>query len=139
MMDLPLLQPVESGTYFMDPDLDPATPLRVVYKLPVDGWSQWLGAVKFGDDGHVALTVTTVNNLVNHGCNDHSHADPPIGPHVDDLVVGLAELAPFQVTSAPEDVTMYGYSGRHLEWAVPDLTVEGTGDALTSPDAPAGN
>jgi hypothetical protein len=115
---------VEPGTYFMDPDLDPDTSLRVVYDLPVDGWSHWLGAVKFGDDGHVALTITTVNNLVNHGCDDHSHAEPPVGPSVDDLVAGLAGLAPFQVTSTPDDVTAYGYSGSHLEWIVPELEGE---------------
>lgn len=131
IMDLPHLQPVEPGTYFMDPDLDSATPLRVVYELPVDGWSHWLGAVKFGDEGHVAFTITTVNNLVSHGCDDHSHSEPPIGPGVDDLVAGLAELAPFQVTSAPEDVSVYGYSGRHLAWAVPELPVDESGDQLT--------
>jgi hypothetical protein len=131
MMDLPHLQPVKPGTYFMDPDLDPATPLRVVYELPVDGWSHWLGAVKFGDDGHVALTITTVNNLVKHGCDDHAHAEPPIGPSVDDLATALGGLAPFQVTSPAEDVIVYGYSGRHLEWIVPELPVDGSGDQLT--------
>jgi hypothetical protein len=131
MMELPLLQPVNPGTYFMDPDLDPATPLRVVYEIPVDGWSHWLGTVKFGDHGHVALTITTVNNLVNHGCDDHAHANPPVGPAVDDLVTGLAALAPFQVTSPPEDVTAYEFAGRHLEWTVPDLPVQGAGDALS--------
>lgn len=30
------LQPVEPGSYIMDPDLDPSTPLRVVYDIPVD-------------------------------------------------------------------------------------------------------
>jgi hypothetical protein len=41
---------------------------------------------------------------------------------------GLAALAPFQVTSAPEDVTIYGYTGKHLELTVPDLPVDGVGD-----------
>ena len=106
MMDLPHLGPVEPGRYYMDPDLDPDTPLRVVYEIPVDGWSHWLGTVKFGEDGHVALTITTVNNLVIDGCSDHSHADPPIGPTLDDLAIALSELAPFQVTSPPQDVTV---------------------------------
>ena len=138
MMDLPHLGPVEPGRYYMDPDLDPDTPLRVVYEIPVDGWSHWLGTVKFGEDGHVALTITTVNNLVIDGCSDHSHADPPIGPTLDDLAIALSELAPFQVTSPPQDVTVYGYSGRHLEWTVPELPVQGSGDTLTFTDCVGG-
>lgn len=129
MWTLPLLGPVEPGTYFVDPDLDPSTRLRVVYDIPVEGWSQWAGAVKFGDDkGHVAVTITTVDNLVGEGCSDHSHSDPPVGSGVDDLATALADLAPFQVTSPPKDVTVYGYSGRYLELTVPDLPVEGSGD-----------
>jgi hypothetical protein len=115
----------------MDPDLYPGTPLQVVYEIPADGWSQWLGTVKFGDAGHVALTITTVNNLVIDGCHDHSHAEPPIGPTVDDLAIALTELAPFQVTSPPQDVTVYGHGGKHLAWTVPDLPVQGSGDSLT--------
>ena len=73
------------------------------------------------DDGHVGVSITTVVNLVGHGCRDHYAADPPVGPTVDDLATALSELAPFEVTSAPEDVTIYGYSGRHLAWTVPDV------------------
>ena len=69
--------------------------------------------------------ITTVTNLVGHGCRDHSWADPPVGPSVDDLATALADLAPFRVTSPPKDVTIYGYSGKHLELTVPDLPVEG--------------
>jgi hypothetical protein len=126
--DLPQLAPVDPGTYFMDPDLDSSTPLRVVYEVPAEGWSQWVGAVKFGDEGHVAVSITTVTNLVSDGCSDHSHSDPPVGPTVDDLATALADLAPFQVTSPPKDVTVYGYDGKHLELTVPDLPVEGSGD-----------
>jgi hypothetical protein len=125
--DLPKLAPIEPGTYFMDPDLDLSTPLRVVYEVPAEGWSQWVGAVKTGDEGHVAVTITTVVNLVRHGCDDHSRADPPVGPTVDDLATALANLAPFRVTSAPKDVTLYGYNGRYLELIVPNLPVEGSG------------
>ena len=121
--------PLEPGTYFIDPDADPSTPLRVVYQVPVEGWRQWLGATRFAGDEHVTVSITTVTNLVRHGCRDDSPADPPVGSSVDDLATALADLAPFQVTSPPEDVTVYGYSGKHLELTVPDLPVAGDGFA----------
>jgi len=127
-MDLPPFAPLEPGTYFIDPDLDPSTPLRVVYEVPAEGWTMWIGAAKSADDGHVMVSITTVTNLVRHGCRDHSWADPPVGPSVNDLAAALADLAPFRVTSPPKDVTIYGYSGKHLKLTVPDLPVEGEGD-----------
>ena len=68
-----------------------------------------------------------MTNLVRHGCLDHSWADPPVGPSVDDLAAALADLAPFRVTSPPEDVSIYGYRGTYLELTVPSLPVEGEG------------
>jgi hypothetical protein len=130
IMELPNFSPLELGTYFIDADQDPSTSLRVVYEVPAEGWSQWIGAAKFADDGHVGVSITTVTNLVRHGCRDHSPADPPVGPSVDDLATALADLAPFRVTSPPNDVTIYGYRGKHLELIVPDLSVEGRGDDL---------
>jgi hypothetical protein len=127
-MELEPFAPLEPGTYFIDPDLDPSTPLRVVYEVPFEGWSMWIGATKSSDDGYVMVSITTVTNLVRHGCRDHSWADPPVGPSVDDLAAALADLAPFRVTSPPKDVTVYGYHGKHLELTVPDLPVEGEGD-----------
>jgi hypothetical protein len=122
IMDFEPLGPIEPGTYFMDADLNPSTPLRVIYDVPAEGWSQWIGAAKFGpNDGHVGVSITTVVNLVTDGCRDHFAAVPPVGPTVDDLATALSELAPFEVTTAPEDVTIYGYSGTHLEWTVPDI------------------
>lgn len=119
---------LDPGLYFHDPDLDPSTPMRVVYEMPADGWSQWIGGAKFSDAGHVGVSITTVVNLVADGCRS-SWADPPIGPTVDDLAQGLARLPPFQVTSPPTDVTAYGYGGKNLVWTVPDLPVSGEGDA----------
>ena len=127
-MELEAFAPLEPGTYFIDPDLDPSTPLRVVYEVPFERWSMWIGAAKFAGDGHVGVSITTVTNLVRHGCRDHSWADPPVGPSVDDLADTLADLAPFRVTSPPRDVTVYGYIGKHLELTVSDLPVEGEGD-----------
>jgi hypothetical protein len=47
---------------------------------------------------------------------------------LDDLATALAELAPFRVTSPPTDVSIYGYSGKHLELTVPDMPFEFRGD-----------
>ena len=128
VMELEPFAPLEPGTYFIDPDGDPSTPLRVVYEVPFEGWSMWIGAAKFADDGHVGVSISTVTNLVRHGCRDHSWADPPVGSSVKDLAAALADLAPFRVMSPPKDETIYGYSGKHLELTVPDLPVEGEGD-----------
>ena len=137
IMSFPPLAPIEPGAYFIDPDHDPSTPLRVVYRVAADGWSQWVGAGKFAGDGHVGVSITTVVNLVRHGCRDHSRPDPPIGPTVDDLAAALADLAPFRVTSPPKDVTIYGYSGSHLELTVPKIDFTGcAGGQLKSWVAP---
>jgi hypothetical protein len=128
IMELPDFAPLEPGTYFIDPDADLSTPLRVVYEVPVEGWSMWTGAAKFAAGGHVGVSITTVTNLVRHGCRDHSPADPPVGPTVDDLATALSDLAPFEVTASPSDESIYGYRGKHLELTVPDLPVEGQGD-----------
>ena len=120
-------QPIEPGLYFVDPDGDPATPLRVTFQVAEKGWiGGWFGPLKPTDDGHVVLSITTVTNLVTDGCTDHTPAVPPVGPTVDDLAAGLAGLSPFEVTSAPRDVTMAGYSGTHLSLRVPDVPMSGT-------------
>lgn len=125
MMDSEPLGPIEPGTYFIDADLDPSTPLRVLYDIPAEGWSNWIGAAKFGPDGgHVGVSITTVVNLVTDGCRDHLAAEPPVGPTVDDLATALSELKPFEVTTPPSDVTVYGYRGKHLELTVPDMAFD---------------
>jgi len=119
VMELPEFAPLDPGTYVIHPDS--STRLRVTYEVPSEGWAAWTGAVKWDDVAHRldAVAITTVTNLVRDGCSDHSYADPPVGPSVDDLASGLAELAPFRVTSPPKDVTVDGYRGKHLEWTIP--------------------
>lgn len=53
-MELPGLGSIDPGTFFMDPDLDPSTPLRVVYEVPVEGWSQWAGEGSWFGPGRTA-------------------------------------------------------------------------------------
>ena len=49
IMELEPFVPLEPGNYFIDPDGDPSTPLRVVYEIPAEGWSRWIGAAKPAD------------------------------------------------------------------------------------------
>ena len=128
--DLQPLGPLPPGAYFVDPDGNTFTKLRVRYDVRADGWSQWTGAAKFSAVGHVGVSITAVVNLVRDGCVEHAWAAPPIGPSVDDLVAGLTTLRPFEVTSAPSDVTVYGFRGKHLELTVPALPVERGGEGL---------
>ncbi|HEY3428729.1 MAG TPA: hypothetical protein VGK83_08695, partial [Acidimicrobiia bacterium] len=124
ILDLPHFVPLEANTYYIDPDNNPSTPLRVMYTISEEGWLQWIGTFKpeeaDGEDRFVGVSIATVSNLMADACVDQRPADPPIGPTVDDLAAALAELPPFQVTKPPSDVTNYGYSGKHLELTVPD-------------------
>jgi hypothetical protein len=126
--------PSAPGRWFVDPDGDAATPLRVSFQVP-EGWASWFGATKYveGDaDGFTGLSITTVTNLVSDGCRDHTALDPPVGPTVDDLATALSELAPFEVTARPTDVTLLGHQGKHLELTVPAMRIAGGGDATLS-------
>lgn len=128
---------LEPTTYWVDPDFDSCTPLRVLYTIPAEGWQAWTGAFKETGDQRVGVSIVTVTNLVVDGCADHGLADPPVGPTVDDLATALADLPPFVVTSPPSDVTIYGYSGKHLELAVPEIEfTDCVEDELISWDAP---
>lgn len=116
--------PLEPGDYFIDPDGDATTPMRVTFSVPVKGWTSWYGAFK--DDGQrTILSLVTVTNVVKDGCTDHSLQDPAIGPSVDDLATALANLKPFELTLPPTEVTEFGYSGKHLQVKVPTMKVSG--------------
>lgn len=127
VLDVGDFQPLEPGWYSIDPDGDDATQLRVVFEVAAEGWESWIGAVKFNEDGHVALSITTIDNVVHDACRDQRPLDPAIGPTVDDLVLALTQLPPFDVTSPPRDVAGLGYRGTHLELTVPEMPARGVG------------
>ena len=116
---------LEPGRYVIDPDGDDTTPLRVTYDVAAEGWSGWFGALKFADSGFTMLSITTVTNLVSDGCLDQTPLEPPVGPTVDDLATALTQLAPFEVTAPPTDVTLFGYRGKRLELTVPGQGLAG--------------
>ena len=131
--DIPHFAPLEAGTYSIDPDKDPSTPLHVLYTIPAEGWAQWIGGFKEeeGANRAVGVSIANVTNLVVDGCSDHGAADPPVGPEVDDLASALADLAPFRVKDPPTNVTLAGYSGKHLSLILPDVAHEFAGGDIT--------
>lgn len=117
---------LEPTTYWVDPDFDACTPLRVLYTIPAEGWRSWTGTFKEGagpdgEEERVGVSIVTVTNLVVDGCTDHSLNDPRVGPTVDDLATALTDFPPFVVTAPPTDVTIDGYSGTRLELSVPEM------------------
>jgi hypothetical protein len=132
---------LERRTYWVDPDVDACTPLRVLFTIPADGWLAWTGSYKpeegAEEDRRVGVSIVSVTNLVVDGCTDHNLADPPVGPSVDDLAIALADLEPFVLTSPPTDVTIDGYTGKYLELALPEMAFgECVGGEVISWDAP---
>jgi hypothetical protein len=117
--DLPGMTPLEPGTYVVDPDLDESTPLAVTFELAAEGWTTWSGTYIQRGTSQTAVNIVTIDNLLADACTDHTPADPPIGPTVDDLASALAALHPFEVTVPPTDVTLLGYQGKHLQLAIP--------------------
>lgn len=111
--------------YWVDPDNDRSTPPCAIFTVPADGWHSFLGTFKDREENgelveRVNATITDVTNLTVDACSEQRALDPPVGPSVEDLAAALTELPPFEVASPPVDVTMYGYSGKHLQMRVPE-------------------
>jgi hypothetical protein len=79
-----------------------------------------------------------MTNVVEDGCTGHVAADPPVGPTVDDMATALAALSPFVLSEPPSDVTIDGFSGKHLELTVPDIAIQRSGDGNTFTDCTDG-
>jgi hypothetical protein len=117
---------LEAGvTYWVDPDFNTSTPLYVDFSVPAAGWLGWTGTYKDVErDGvlHERLTISIVevSNLTQDACANHGPRNPAVGPTVEDLAEALTEQPPFEVASAPRDVSAYGYRGKHLALRIPD-------------------
>ena len=140
VMDVPDFSPLEVETYFVEPV---GTDIQVFYTIPAEGWMSWFGAFKPGlptdpPDSVVGLSIVNATNVVQDGCTAHVAADPPVGPTVDDMATALAALSPFALTKPPSDVTIDGFSGKHLELTVPELALERSGDGNTFTDCTDG-
>jgi hypothetical protein len=106
-----------------DHDRDAATALRVEYAVPAEGWHLFLGPFKDVEDAgglqRASVSFVEVDDLSIDACTNHRPLNPAVGPEVADLAEALAAMPPFEVVSAPTDVTAFGYSGQHVEIMVP--------------------
>ena len=126
---------LEAGvTYWVDPDYDHVTPLRVDFMVPTAGWLPWTGTYKDIDDEgggppreRISINIVEITNLTVDACNDKSFRTPAVGPSVDDLAEALLDLPPFEVVSPAADVSAYGYRGKHLVLRIPDDMVANDG------------
>ena len=138
--DFGLEAQLEPGTYFMDPDGDASTPLRVTFEIAAEGWSGGIGGpASFNQAGHTGLSFITVDNVVTQACEDPAPQDPAVGPSVDELATALSDLAPFEATEPPTDVTQHGSEGKHQKITLPHLEVAGSGDTAQYADCVNGN
>lgn len=100
-------------------------PLRVSLTL-TDDWSVWAGTTGQGAAVYQVspdppsgrgIVIVTVANLVADPCQPASGSlQPELGPTVEDLASGLAGQ-PSTEASEITDVTLSGYSGKHLEYS----------------------
>jgi hypothetical protein len=128
------------GTYFIDPDLDPSTPLKVTFEIAADGWSGGVGGpAKFQPQGLTAVAMVNVDNVAAAACEGPAPKDPAVGATVGDLATALSGLSPFEATEPPTDVTLLGHQGKHLKITVPDLKLSGSGDTAEYADCVNGN
>jgi len=140
VMEVPQFSPLEVETYFVEPV---GTDIQVFYTIPTEGWISWIGAFKPGlatdpPNSVVGFSIVNVTNVVRDGCTGHVAVLPPVGPTVDDMATALAALSPFVLTKPPSAVTIDGFSGKHLELTVPDLTLGGPVDDPKFTDCTSG-
>ncbi len=93
----------------------------------LDGWSSISGFVIKRVAGVMGVSVWDVSEVPSDPCHWAETLAEPAGPTVDHLVQ-LLVAQKTRNASTPIDVTLGGYSGKYLEWSVPQDAVV-TGDA----------
>ena len=118
---LPIPGPFDPGTYILGDPFE----LTITIHFPTPGWEVWGGQIASQvapfdktspDPPGLALVFVDVDNVYADACHPtRGLLDPPLGPTVDDLVTALAGQTATDAT-APTDVTISGYKGKHFEY-----------------------
>lgn len=82
--------------------------------------------VSKGASGTLAVSVWNVKRVPQNPCQWKQTLRDP-GPTVGDLV-GAIERTQLRTATAPTDVVLDGFSGKYVEWSVPDWPVSGNAD-----------
>lgn len=114
-------QPLQPGTYFLA-----GFPVPIRFDVTEGFRSCSSGSLEQavcteidGNSGNPGLVFLVIDNVVADPCDPNEELlDPAVGPTVDDLVAALSALPGFEVT-APEDVTISGFSGKRLQLTAP--------------------
>lgn len=110
---------MEGGTYVTG---DPFS-VRLTFTLPA-GWQGWVPGpyrvVVAPNDKPGAVSFMLFQEVSADPCRaEQGYLEAPPGPSVDDLVAALAAMPGIEVIDVG-DVTVDGYSGKHLTMAAPD-------------------
>ena len=113
--------PLDAGRYLIDGG---ALPFDLTVAVP-SGWSSSSGWVAIGPhgnrepDGLAIRFYPTVDNLAANPLRSTDGVlDPPPGPTVDDLVQAIV-THPAWTATEPTDITIDGYSGQLVQFAIP--------------------
>jgi hypothetical protein len=104
--------------------------VRITFAVP-PGWADWGGGVFKGPAQDVesvveglppqfGVTFFTVDNLYDDNCR-FVLSDPPVGRTVNELAEAWANMPGFNAT-APIDVIVDNFSGKQVQFTVPDYT-----------------
>jgi hypothetical protein len=96
--------------------------IPVTFTVP-DNWTLDEGNAAFKGTGvgAVGLHFDEIPNIYADGCQ-WVPLDPPVGPTVDDLVTAWTNLPDFAATAAV-DVAVDGFTGKQIEFTVPDYDI----------------
>jgi hypothetical protein len=132
--------PLSPGTYVIG---DPFV-LNVSLTVP-EGWSVWAGLSRAGGAVYKespdppngrGVVVTTVDKIFKNACDiTEGQIDP--GPTTADLATALAKQ-PRTIASPITEITLAGYSGKHVRYALGGPEVTGC-ESLDRWSTPVGN
>jgi len=129
-------EPIAPGTYFVDPDGDPSTPLGATVVIDRHGWIGSRGGVNFNGEDGVSLHLHLFVEPFIPGCGRTSGTPLPAGSTAQDLAAGLAASG-FIVREEPTPVTAFGSKeGYHVAIEVPAGCEFGGDPGITHDDGP---
>ena len=129
-------EPIMPGTYFVDPDGDPATPLGATVVIDRHGWIGSRAGVNFNGEEGVSLHLHLFVEPFIPGCGQTSGTPLTAGSTAEDLADGLAGSG-FIVREGPTPVTAFGgKEGYRVAIEVPSGCEFGGDPGITHEDGP---